>query len=387
MPSLLDLPDFLLEEVIEMAIRYFNFSVIYYSTSQMDRVINEHYSVPLALLLTSRRVNTLTTRILLLRGNFRFYTVPDLQRFFDLLEHGKLSFVRRIHMPLSNINSEKDFAEDDIVTAENIFEQCILLINRLSSNLRELRLHRSFFDKHSLWDKNSAECSRVHRIFAEALQRFSDLETLAFLFDHLSLPLCVLFSSPDPCAESEVTGYPSIPERPMFPRLQALHLQGCLPAHTRSRHLMEALSERNLPSLLELNVCHMYHHPQSNDGFEWILTPEVILNMHPLVKFRWVTDCDTRGPGNSVPHPPPTKDHLVALRKRHGHTLRWLIMQYGYWLHEISEPANFVFTDDDVAAFLRDLDLERVVITVPHINLCLVRSCAPQNRSWKHFFP
>ncbi|EEH06353.1 predicted protein [Histoplasma capsulatum G186AR] len=370
MPSLLDLPDFLLEEVIEMAIRSFNFSVSYRSTPQMDRVVNGRFSVSLALLLTSRRVNALTTRILLLRGNFRVYTVRDLQRFFDMLEHGKLSFVRRINISLSNINSDKYFAEDT-VTAENVFEQCISLINRLSSNLRELRLHRSLFDNHSFWDTNPAECNRVHRIFAEALQRFSDLETLVFSFDPHSLPLFLLFSPHDPIVESGATGYASIPERPMFPRLQALHLYGCLPAHTRSQHLIEVLSERNLPALLELNFCYILHHPQSNDGFEWILTPEVILNMHPLVEFRWVTVCDAPGFGNSVPHPPPTKDHLVALQKKHGRTLRWLIMQYGYWLHEIGEPATFVFTADDVETFLRDLDLERVVITVPHIDLCL----------------
>ncbi|EDN06690.1 predicted protein [Histoplasma mississippiense (nom. inval.)] len=214
-----------------MATRSFNFSVTYCSTPQMDRVINGRFSVSLALLLTSRRVNALTARILLLRGNFRVYTVRDLQRLFDMLEHGKLSFVRRIHISLSNIDSDKDFAEDT-VAAENAFERCISLINRLSSNL-------------------------------------------------------------------------------------------------------------------------------------------LILNIHPLVEFRWVTGCDARGIGNSVPHPPPTKDHLEALQKKHGHTLRWLIMQYGYWLREISEPATFVFTADDVETFLRDLDLEGVVITVPHINLCL----------------
>ncbi|EFW23335.1 hypothetical protein CPSG_01234 [Coccidioides posadasii str. Silveira] len=130
--------------------------------------------------------------------------------------------------------------------------------------------------------------------------------------------------------------------------------------------------EQNLPSLIKLDLGHIYHHPQSNDGFEWIVTPEVFLNMHPLVHLRWVTDCDASGAEGSVPHPPPTNDHLVALRQKHGHTLRQLIMQYATWLDETSEPATLGFTRDDAAIFLKNLDLVKVVLTVPHLDLYLV---------------
>ncbi|EER28157.1 hypothetical protein CPC735_034930 [Coccidioides posadasii C735 delta SOWgp] len=360
MLSLLDLPDFLLEEVIAMAIGYVN----YYDASGTHSVTNKVLS--LALLLNCRRINALTDRILLLQGLFHVNTIQGFQSLVDLLGHERLNLVRWIFMPLSNVNLGDNSREGDIATAEDGFEQCISLMNCLSPRLRVLLL------RDPSWDKNPMECDRAHRIIAQAVQRFGDLKRLGFLFHHQSLPLCVLLSSSSSYVGSRAASCASVPKRPMFSQLRHLHLHGRLLPHVTSRQLIEALSEQNLPSLIKLDLGHIYHHPQSNDGFEWIVTPEVFLNMHPLVHLRWVTDCDASGAEGSVPHPPPTNDHLVALRQKHGHTLRQLIMQYATWLDETSEPATLGFTRDDAAIFLKNLDLVKVVLTVPHLDLYLV---------------
>ncbi|KAI2081182.1 hypothetical protein LOZ36_006278 [Ophidiomyces ophidiicola] len=344
MPSLLDLSDFLLEEVLAMAIGYVN----YYNGSRTQRGTNEVLS--LALLLTCRRINALTDRIILLRGVFHIKTIRSFQSLVDLLGHERLNLVRWIFMPLSNVNLGNNSREGDVATAGDGFEQCISLMNSLSPRLSVLLL------RYSSWDQNPVERDRAHRIIAQAVQRFDDLKRLGFLFNH------------------EATSRASVPERPMFSKLQELHLGGRLLPHVTSRQLIEALSEQNLPSLRKLDLDQIYHKPQSNERFEWIVTPEVFLNMHPLVHLRWVTECDITGAEGSVPHPPPTKDHLVALQQKHGHTLQGVIMHYATWLDEISEPATLGFTRDDAAIFLQNLDLEAMVPTVPHLDLFLVWS-------------
>ncbi|KAI1947407.1 hypothetical protein LOZ57_003134 [Ophidiomyces ophidiicola] len=362
MPSLLDLPDFLLEEVLAMAIGYVN----YYNGSRTQRGTNEVLS--LALLLTCRRINALTDRIILLRGVFHIKTIRSSQSLVDLFGHERLNLVRWIFMPLSNVNLGNNSREGDVATAGDGFEQGISLMNSLSPRLSVLLL------RYSSWDQNPVERNRAHRIIAQAVQRFGDLKHLGFLFNHESLPLCVLSSSSSSYVGSRATSRASVPERPMFSKLQELHLGGRLLPHVTSRQLIEALSEQNLPSLRKLDLDQIYHNPQSNERFEWIVTPEVFLNMHPLVHLRWVTECDITGAEGSVPHPPPTKDHLVALQQKHGHTLRGVIMHYATWLDEISEPATLGFTRDDAAIFLQNLDLEAMVPIVPHLDLFLVWS-------------
>ncbi|OJD14267.1 hypothetical protein AJ78_05369 [Emergomyces pasteurianus Ep9510] len=355
MPALLDLPDFLLEEVIAMAIGYVS---SYYSASGTHDVTSK--MLCLALLLTCRRINALTDRILLLQGLFHVNTVQHFQRLVDMLGHERLNYVRWIYMPLSTVDLGDNSREGDSATAEAGFQQCLSLMNCLSPHLRVLLLCDP------CWD-NSMECDRAHRIIAQAVQRFGNLQRLGFLFHHQSLALCVLLSS----SSSSVGGRSA---SCAFPKLQRLELDGRLLPHVTSQHLIEALSEQNLPALIELSLGYIYHHPQSNYGFEWIVTPEVFLNMHPLVHLRWVTDCDIRGAEGSVPHPPPTKDHLLALQQKHGHTLRQLIMQYATWHDETSEPASLGFTKDDAAIFLNNLDLVKAVLAVPHLDLCLVWS-------------
>ncbi|KAK2767493.1 hypothetical protein FQN54_003650 [Arachnomyces sp. PD_36] len=342
--SLLDLPDEILEEVICYAIgklhrssntlednrRYYPTPESHYRRRGIERewTFYKPWIIPstAALLLSSRRLSILTTRILFLRAVFYIRDNDSLETFLDPQWQGdkRLESVRNMDVGIYPHSKFGWASDEESVDIEYHVQRGVSLLGHLPTGLRCLSLQpQPLSERVDVVRKHSNQ-------LVAALKRLSSLQQLTLFFGWAILDLGIFCSAAPSFVDWGIDLDIEVPSSPMFPNLRRLKLSGCLAATVRSVHLEKALSTEHLPSLERFIVQDLFFETEGIPEKERAFSPNAILAMRPLVQFGW----HVRVPSSSnyfqtdrIP-PPPTTAHLAALHDRHGGTLQDVQISY-----------------------------------------------------------
>lgn len=314
MPSLLDLPDFVLEDIIYYAIGGLDLP----STPtgifrlQGSKRVTKRKEALSTLLLTSQRIKALTDRVVYLRMAFWLDSSDALKYFFIALGDENVQRVRNIGVNIYN-ETETGYLSRG---AEDVIKTGISLLERLPSRLRSLSLEPP---ARPVPDVEVRDHSKQ---FAAALSRLSELRKLKLSFGSEFLHLDTFCNAAPSFVDCGIDPNITVPSSPMFPALRYLFLSGRIADTVKPVHFAKALSEEQLPSIEVLVIHNLSFKVVGMSTEEWAFSPEAILGMHPLHIFAWHNHDYVNDEKNPLVNiPPPTRSHLQALCERHGGTL------------------------------------------------------------------
>ncbi|KAJ6446933.1 metallophosphoesterase [Purpureocillium lavendulum] len=339
MPSLLDLPDEILVEIAQYvlgldstgdetdapAIRVFSHDFVAGVPDWVKRnIIQQHAKSkadPPAMILASRRLNTIATTLLLSKAVFCVDDTPDLRLLLSKLGPERRHLLKNVSVTLhSNEDYEHDPQDED--TAQRDIDEATGLLGQLPSKLRCLFLEMPYHP-HPPFSYQEGTDVRLR----ETMNKFSELQELQLMLETHYVHI-------DMFTNMTANVYTIIhewvePPAPKFPLLTRLHLQGCLTPMIAPRGLATALSESQLPCLEALVLDGILH--ASDDENSLVFEAAALEGMHPLREFCWIPYDFDSSPRKTlgVPHSPPTKQHLEQLKMRHGETLRVLNIDFG----------------------------------------------------------
>lgn len=348
MPSLYDLPDFLLEDIISYVIGDLHdtpnllFSKTYnmgergswkkYENDKRNKslkLVARPISATFNLLLCSRRIYVLTARIIYLRAVFQINNNDSMEYFLHSMGEERLARVKNMRVEIyTDTDKALCWFRGPRKDPRHVIQRGISLLARLP-----LQLCRLYLEIPGWEFPSDGACERSAR-FAAALSRLTDLRQL--VLDFGCAMLCLdNFCLPAPSfVDWGIDPGIPVPSSPMFPALRRLSLPARIADTVKPVHFAKALPEDQLPSLEYPMIAGLLFNVDGLSKEEWAFSAEAILGMHPLVEFIWITYDYERERGR-IPadiHPPPGKGHLAALHERHEGTLRRLTLNYtGYY--------------------------------------------------------
>ncbi|OAQ89694.1 hypothetical protein VFPFJ_06108 [Purpureocillium lilacinum] len=340
MPSLLDLPDEVLVEVVRLALglghadgpiddaRCFQIvspdfvpGIAPWMRKRTLKAHAEDKAPIVPLLVASRRLSKMAGSLLLSRSVFRVSDTPDLQLLLSSM--GPERILRLKHMSVA-LYSDDDYEHDprDDKTTQQDIDEATTALGQLPSTLRGLRLELPYH-----WHPPFSHDKGTDLRLRNAMSKFSDLR-------ELYLDLYTHFVHIDMFTNMAANMYTDFhewiePAAPRYPHLRRLQLQGCLTPSLGGKGLATALSEAQLPCLEALVLDGILH--DSDDENSLIFQPDAFKTMHPLREFCWIPYDFDEGIRKTLgnPHSPPTRRHLEELKARHGETLRVLQIDFG----------------------------------------------------------
>lgn len=376
MPSLLDLPEHILEDIIELV-----FSQKEWRDALQNKipvVINKdsdgknvlHIYEP-SVLSVSRYLKVLAQQVLLLRAAFHVQNEDSMKEFMERIGERDSQRIKNVSVPmdfhqffagLKPNHSVSDY-NNCLDIAEKTLERTAAFIQHLPADLCGFNLHSSM-ETGEATTPPFLRSLRYPPKLIEAVQRFSNLRELELVFSR-KCPLFLGILWTEPFATPH-----ELAPKPIFPYLRRLYLQGTANYAVTEVELAEALSEEQLPSLQFLQIIELTFDSNSRAGRSRF-TPEVLLAIRPLSVLHWLCTSDLSshcGLSYILPSP-PTMSHFYALAKRHGETLRELLIlhhQRGF-LTTNPDPPNFA---DETEKLLDGMPkLESVEIRIPEVQI------------------
>ncbi|KAL4890062.1 hypothetical protein BDV59DRAFT_204661 [Aspergillus ambiguus] len=237
------------------------------------------------------------------------------------------------------------------------------LLERLSKELQTLALLGPHDDSLEYTNYH-----KTHPALLRALNTFPGLRHLELEFYdhwlHVSM-FCAVPRVSRPWAIDPIwKDSDGVPPPPLFPNLQHLYLNGCLAHWLLPEDLILAFSQQQLPSLKSLVIDRLLY---KDDGGT-VFVPEVFRRMNRLSEFNWVNyDFETNVTHTKGgPHAPLMREHLDALKERHGETLQLLSLNYTGLNSAYASDGEWILTKEYLTGFIKEMPmLDKIYIDIP----------------------